>query len=42
LINPHWEELEFYAQEGTTQEWKRIVDTALPSPHDFSRYGVLL
>jgi len=30
MINAYWEELEFNVQEGTAQEWKRIVDTALP------------
>lgn len=42
MINAYWEELEFYVQEGTAQEWKRIVDTALPSPHDFSDHGLFL
>jgi len=36
MINAYWEELEFNVQEGTAQEWKKIVDTALPSPDDFS------
>jgi isoamylase len=40
MINAYWEELEFHVQEGTAQEWKRIVDTALPSPDDFSDRGV--
>jgi isoamylase len=35
MINAYWEELEFHIQEGTPQEWTRIVDTALPSPDDF-------
>ena len=35
MINAYWEDLEFHVQEGTAQEWKRIVDTALPSPNDF-------
>jgi glycogen operon protein len=39
MINAYWEELEFHVQEGTAQEWKRIVDTALPSPDDFSDEG---
>ena len=39
MINAYWEELEFQVQEGTAQEWKRIVDTALPSPDDFSGSG---
>ena len=39
MINAYWEELEFQIQEGMSQEWKRIVDTALPSPQDFSKRG---
>jgi isoamylase len=42
MINAYWEELEFNVQEGTAREWKRIVDTALPSPDDFSDDGVPL
>jgi isoamylase len=42
MINAYWGELEFHVQEGTPQEWKRIVDTSLPSPDDFSRDGVPL
>src|ERR1700737_2345332 len=42
MINAYWEELEFHVQEGTAQEWKRIVDTALPSTDDFSDRGVVL
>ena len=42
MINAYWEELEFHVQEGKAQEWKRIVDTALPSPDDFSDRGVAL
>jgi glycogen operon protein len=40
MINSYWEELEFHIQEGTAQEWKRIVDTGLPSPDDFSDDGL--
>jgi isoamylase len=29
-------------QEGTAQEWKRIVNTALPSPDDFLESGLPL
>jgi glycogen operon protein len=36
MINAYWEKLEFQVQEGTAQEWMRIVDTALASPDDFS------
>jgi isoamylase len=47
MINAYWEELEFHVQEGdlqegTAQEWKRVVDTALPSPDDFSDDGIPL
>jgi isoamylase len=42
MINSYWEALEFHVQEGTAQEWKRIVDTALSSPDDFSEGGVPL
>jgi isoamylase len=42
MINGYWEELEFNVQEGTAQEWKRIVDTALPSPDDFLDDGIPL
>jgi glycogen operon protein len=42
MINGYWEELEFNVQEGTAQEWKRIVDTAQPSPDDFSDDGIAL
>lgn len=36
MINAYWESLEFQIQEGTASEWTRIVDTALPTPSDFS------
>ena len=42
MINAYWQELEFHIQEGTPQHWLRIVDTALPSPDDFSEPGVPL
>ena len=42
MINAYWEDLEFHIQEGTAQEWKRVVDTALPSPNDFLEYGLPL
>ena len=42
MINAYWGELEFQIQEGTTAEWKRVVDTSLPSPADFSHEGVPL
>jgi isoamylase len=42
MINAYWQELEFNIQEGTAQEWVRVVDTALPSPDDFAESGVPL
>lgn len=42
MINAYWEELYFNIQEGTPQEWKRIVDTGLPASDDFSGTGVPL
>jgi len=42
MINAYWEELVFHIQEGTPQEWKRIVDTSLPSPDDFSERALPL
>jgi glycogen operon protein len=36
MINAYWENLEFQIQEGTASEWTRVVDTALPTPNDFS------
>ena len=42
MINAYWEELAFQIQEGTAQEWERVVDTGLPSPDDFSEDGVPL
>jgi len=42
LINAHWAELTFEIQEGVPQDWRRIVDTSLNSPDDFSSAGVPL
>jgi len=42
MINAFWEALDFEIQEGTAREWKRVVDTALPSPHEFSDPGAPL
>ena len=36
MINAYWGKLEFQIQEGSAQEWVRVVDTALASPADFS------
>ena len=42
MINAYWEELQFHIQEGTAQDWRRIVDTGLPPPDDFSEFGLPL
>jgi isoamylase len=42
MINAYWQELHFQIQEGAPQDWTRIVDTGLPSPDDFSEYGLPL
>jgi len=42
MINAYWQELQFQIQEGAPQDWIRIVDTGLPSPDDFSEYGLPL
>ena len=42
MINAYWQELPFRIQEGAPQDWLRIVDTALPSPEDFSESGLPL
>jgi isoamylase len=42
MINAYWQDLEFELQEGTPQDWRRVVDTALASPDDFSENGVPL
>jgi glycogen operon protein len=42
MINAFWEPVTFGLQEGAPHEWTRIVDTALPSPHDFAESGVAL
>ena len=39
MIDAYWDSLQFHIQEGTPQEWTRIVDTALPSPEDFADGG---
>ena len=42
MINAHWEPLQFQIQQGSPQDWVRIVDTSLPSPEDFSESGLPL
>jgi isoamylase len=39
MINAHWEDRPFTPQEGRTGEWRRVVDTGLPSPDDIVEPG---
>ena len=39
MINAFWQELTFHVQEGQAIEWRRVVDTSLPSPSDFCEPG---
>lgn len=39
MINAYWEDLDFQVKEGTTAEWRRLVDTSLDSPLDFLAPG---
>ena len=36
MINAYWQDLTFTLQEGDPHDWKRVVDTSLLSPDDFS------
>ena len=42
MINAYWQELQFQIQEGAPEDWRRIVDTDLQSPQDFSESGLPL
>ena len=42
MINAYWEALPFKIQEGALEAWLKIVDTNLPSPHDFLDSGLPL
>ena len=42
MINAYWQALQFQIQEGTVQDWVRIVDTDLSAPDDFSDSGLPL
>lgn len=42
MTNAYWEEPQFRIQEGTPQDWVRIVDTSLLTPDDFAELGVPL
>jgi glycogen operon protein len=39
MINAYWGDLVFAVQEGTAGEWRRVVDTSLPSPDDIREPG---
>jgi isoamylase len=39
MINAWWEPLDFVVQEGRAHEWRRVVDTSLPSPQDIADPG---
>ena len=39
MINAFWKDLQFSVQEGHAGEWRRVVDTGLPSPHDIAETG---
>jgi isoamylase len=39
MVNSYWEDLTFSVQEGAPDEWKRVIDTNLPSPADFNEPG---
>jgi glycogen operon protein len=39
MINGHWEDHEFTVPAGSASSWRRVVDTALPSPQDIVEPG---
>ena len=39
MINAYWQDQEFTIQEGTFDEWHRVVDTNLNSPDDILAAG---
>ena len=41
MINGWWQEVTFTVQEGQANEWRRVIDTAKPSPADFCVGGDL-
>lgn len=34
MINAYWEALPFVVQDGRLNEWRRVIDTSLPSPNE--------
>jgi isoamylase len=39
MVNGWWSELSFEIQEGRPEDWVRVVDTSLDSPHDIVEPG---
>jgi isoamylase len=39
MINAHWEDHDFTVQAGKHSDWRRVVDTAKPSPQDIVEPG---
>jgi isoamylase len=39
MINGYWNDLVFTVQEGHVTDWRRVIDTSLPSPEDFCEPG---
>jgi glycogen operon protein len=39
MINAYSEDLVFRVQEGRSEDWRREVDTSLPSPEDIAELG---
>jgi isoamylase len=40
MVNAYWEALNFTIQQGTARQWRRVVDTSLPTPDDITLEGV--
>jgi len=40
MVNAYWEALTFAIQQGSARQWRRMVDTSLPSPDDITPEGV--
>ena len=36
MINAFWQDLDFIVQEGTAEEWLRVIDTSRNTPEDIS------
>jgi len=39
MINAHWEDRNFVVQQGDSSGWRRVLDTARPSPEDIVEPG---